>query len=109
LSSVFKVFGRSGDEEKDKEVLRDKIQEVEVEREMEREKREEKREAEDFKIIEQAGKALTSRTGESPGGNEDELCVAVERILLSSHGTSKVVQMKVVEQLGMLYVLRDVG
>ncbi|KIR29487.1 hypothetical protein I307_01393 [Cryptococcus deuterogattii 99/473] len=115
LFSFWQKGSQSDVEEKEREV-EEIMQEINVEREMEKERRESKKESEDLKVVEAAierspnpdqGYKITESHARSHGcewGNKK-----IWRIVLRRVDRGKIVSLKVIEELGILCVLRDQG
>ncbi|KIR99396.1 hypothetical protein L804_03024 [Cryptococcus deuterogattii 2001/935-1] len=115
LFSFWQKGSQSDVEEKEREV-EEIMQEINVEREMEKERRESKKESEDLKVVEAAierspnpdqGYKFTESHARSHGcewGNKK-----IWRIVLRRVDRGKIVSLKVIEELGILCVLRDQG
>ncbi len=98
-------------QERDKE-MKERLEEVEVQREMDREREEEKRESEEWKAVERCGSS-TPKMGYIKEGTTDEsgskAQTTFKRILLGRRGQGTVVCLRVLDDIGVLAVLRDIG
>lgn len=102
-------MGRNSEDEAAKEQRRAKIDEMAVEQEMIREEAEDEREAEDMKIVEKAPRPQATPT---PGPSEAPSLGTASppmRIVLPEPGRGSIVDLAVLEEVGELVVLRDVG
>jgi hypothetical protein len=93
--------------------LRAQMEEIEVEREMEKEEREERGEMEGLRMVE---KALISPKGGAIPLKEDVQAAdkghegeSLRRVVLRSPRKGRIVKMDVYQELGSLFVLRDIG
>ncbi|WVQ79391.1 hypothetical protein IAT38_001488 [Cryptococcus sp. DSM 104549] len=96
--------------------LQDQMEEIEVERAMEKERKEGQKEKEDLKLVEEAmdrsptpGATFNFQQTHADVHGCDWEDKQVVRVVLRSPGTGKVVELKVLEELDTLCVLRDQG
>jgi hypothetical protein len=103
--------GAEKDEEKHKRELSEQVAEIAVEREMQKEAAEETRQEEEKKIIDSA--VARSSPRKKTQGEQDQAMaqreLPVRRIVLRSPGKGSIVCLKVMEEPGMLCILRDTG
>lgn len=102
------IMGRSSDSEASAKERRAKIDEMEVEQQMIREEAEDEREAVDMKIVEKAPPPQATPTPDALSPRRKTTQPPM-RIVLPEPGRGSIIDLAVLEEVGELVILRDVG